>query len=100
MLMNTIYKNIATENGYVFISIELSAPIDILLERFRERVKDAKLNGKKISITDESFFLAKTSRRPYVPENTPIFDTVKNDKNEIVEEIIELLSQEIEKAEK
>ncbi len=95
-----IYKDIAAKNGYKFISIELSAPQDVLLKRFNQRVKNAKLVGKKISVTEESVFLTETSRRPYVPENTPIFDTARSNKDEIVEKIIKLLAQEIEKTEK
>jgi predicted ABC-type ATPase len=69
------YKRIAEENGYVFISVELTAPLGVLLTRFRERVENAKLTGGKISITDENIFLSETSKRPFVHENTPVFDT-------------------------
>ena len=68
---------IAKRYGYSFISVEFTAPRDVLLDRFRSRVEDAKRMGTKISVTSEDIFLNELSKRPFVPPHTPVFDTSK-----------------------
>lgn len=87
------FKQIAGKNGYVFLSIELTAPLEVLLTRFRERVESSRLTGSKLSVATEDVFLAETSRRPYVPEDTLIFDTSEESIETVAEAIIGLLNK-------
>lgn len=86
------YKEIAERHGYVFLSVELTAPMEVLLARFRDRIEIVKREGRKISVMDEETFIAQTSKRPFVHEGTPVFDTSQSDKETIAEDIIRLLS--------
>lgn len=86
------YNQIAEYHGYLFLSIELTAPIEVLLARFHERVANVTQQGIKISVTDEATFLTQTSKRPFIHEGTPVFDTSVANPESIVNSIIELLS--------
>ncbi|OGY63938.1 MAG: hypothetical protein A3I89_00570 [Candidatus Harrisonbacteria bacterium RIFCSPLOWO2_02_FULL_41_11] len=81
------YK-IAQKYGYKFIPIKLIAPTVILLQRFRERIADAKQKGTEISVTDESIFLENLFKKSFVPLGTPIFDTSEIRPEYIANEII------------
>lgn len=86
------YKGIAEEHGYVFLSIELTAPIEVLLSRFRQRIEEVKKEGRKISVMDEEVFLSQTSKRKFVHESTPVWDTSTADSDSIANDVIKLLS--------
>lgn len=86
------YKQIATQYEYEFISIEVTAPKEVLLARFRERVKTAKLmKSTTLSVTDESVFLENISKPFFIPQNITSFDTSILKPEEIAEKIIEQL---------
>ena len=86
------YKQIATNYGYKFISIELTAPKDVLLTRFRERVESAKLmDSKNISLTDESIFLSNLEKPFFIPENILTFDTSLLKPEDIAMKVMELI---------
>lgn len=78
------------KHGYQFVCVGLTAPEDVLLKRFRERVKEAKEKRWKISLTDEKIFLEKQS---FIPEQARVWDTSKTD----VTEIAEILAASIKK---
>jgi shikimate kinase len=86
-------KSIAERYGYVFIPIQLTAPKEVLLERFRNRVKRAKETDRKISFTDEALLLANISEKSYVPAGTPVFDTSTTSADQIVSEILQLIEK-------
>jgi adenylylsulfate kinase-like enzyme len=86
------FVDIAVENNYKFLPVQLTAPKDILLKRFRERIKSAKKAGSKISVTDENLFLKNMSRKFFVPDNTSKFDSSKQSPEDIVGEILKLLN--------
>lgn len=85
-------RHIAEQNGYAFMSVELTAPKDVLLARFRERAERAKAIGSKVTITDEKMFLSILKEKPYLPPNTPVFDTSKISTSDIVDKISKLLA--------
>ena len=86
------YKKIADKHGYNFISIKLTAPTDVCLARFRERVEDAKRTGTKITVTDEALFLNNISRDFYIPENASTFNTSTMKFDDIADKVIEILN--------
>ncbi len=88
------YEKVATLYGYEIVSVELTAPKEILLARFRERVESAKRTGyANISVTDEKIFLENLSKPFFVPPGTVSFDTSLLKSEEIVNEIIGILKK-------
>lgn len=86
------YKNIAVGYGYNFVSIELTAPRDVLLARFRERVESATLmKSTTISVTDENIFLENLSKPFFIPQNIISFDTSVLSTDEIAEKVLKQL---------
>lgn len=84
-------KSMVEKYNYSLISVELTAPIEILLGRFRDRVRESKQKGIKLSVVSEEVFLENVSRRSYVSQGTPVFDTSSLNAQEIVGEIRKLL---------
>lgn len=84
-------KKTAEKYGYKFISIKLTAPDEVLLQRFRERVESAKAANSKISITDENMFIQNLSRKYFIPTDSMEFDTSKMDAETITEKIVNLV---------
>lgn len=85
-------KDIAETYGYRFFSFELTAPTEVLLARFRERVADAKRTGsRKISVTDEKVFLENLSKDRFLPPDTQRFDTSVMSPDEIASKIVSLI---------
>lgn len=78
--------------GYTLLCIELTAPREVLIERFRERVAHAKITGAKISITTEDQYIENLEAGYYVPPNTISFDTTKVSAEEIVEKALALVN--------
>lgn len=85
------FKDVAEANGYRFISVKLTAPKEVLLKRFRERIENGKKNNIKISITSEELFLANIENEFFTPEGTPTFDTSEANPAEVVSEILALV---------
>ena len=86
-------KKIADDNSYIFVPIQLTAPKEVLLERFRKRVERAKKTERRISFTDESLLHENFSRKSYIPKNTRIFDTANTPVSQIVDQVIEMVQQ-------
>lgn len=84
-------REIAEGYGYDFISVELTAPLEVRLKRFHDRVADAKETGTKISVTDEAVFLRNAAKTFYLPAGTPSFDTSTMSMPEIAERVLGLL---------
>ena len=80
-------EKIAHQYGYTVIPILLSAPKEVLLARFRERVKNAALTGSRIAVTDEAVFVSNLSWKTFVPKGAQVFDTSVMSAPEIVEKI-------------
>ncbi len=86
------YEQTAAEFGYQFISVKLTAPEDVLLKRWRERVKDAKANNRPTSMTKEEDFIENVRMAFYVPSEATVFDTSVVSTDEIAEKISELIT--------
>ncbi len=86
------YREIAEANGYAFVSVRITAPEDVLIERFRERVAKATAAGSKtISVTDEATYRKNLTMPAYAPPDARVFDTSVRSVDEIVEDILNLL---------
>ncbi len=87
------WKKAAEKYGYKFFSFELTAPMEVLLARFRERVERAKTGVAKISVTDENIFINETSKSPFLPVAVPSFDTSIMSPAEIAQKIAEVANK-------
>jgi RNase adaptor protein for sRNA GlmZ degradation len=83
------HKKIAEDNGYEMYFISLTAPRDVLIQRFRERVESAKLKeSKTIAQTDEGIFLETLDRGFYTSPDTLVIDTSTNTPEEVVAQLL------------
>ncbi len=82
---------VAEKYGYVLVCVELTAPRDVLIERFRERVIESEKTGQKISIRTEDLFIENLDAGYYCPKDIPSFDTTKTTTEDIVAETLALV---------
>ena len=87
------YLEIAKKNNYKFVSFKLTTHKNILIKRFRERVKSAKKQKIRISITDENLFLENSLKEFYTPKNTLILDTSKSSLRKTTNKIIKVINK-------
>ncbi len=84
----------AITNGYKIITIELQCPEEIRIERFRERVIQAKAEwSTRISVTDEYLFRENMKKPFFFPDNSLIFDTSRESTEEITKIILTELTK-------
>ena len=84
-------QTVAEKYGYTLMFFELTAPREVLLERFRGRVKNVKERGTKVSLTDEGQYVERLSMKCFVPTDTPVFDTSVIDVKNIADKITDML---------
>jgi hypothetical protein len=84
-------KKMAARYGYDFLCVEFRAPREVLLERFRARVVESEKTGTPISTKTEAQFLENLDLGYYAPPDIPIFDTVVQPPEEIVEKVLGML---------
>ncbi|MBI2064539.1 MAG: AAA family ATPase [Candidatus Yanofskybacteria bacterium] len=88
-----VYKSIVNKYEYSLLEVRLTAPNEVLLSRFRERIKDADHAGTKISVTDEALFLKNLSKPFFVPSGVNVYDTSILKPADIADRIIDLLNK-------
>ena len=85
---------LAKESDYSpVLYVQLEAPEDVLISRFRERVKSAKEMGTKVSLTDESLFREKLTHDHYSWPGKLVFDTSVTDVKEIADRIEKIIAE-------
>lgn len=83
---------IAQNNGYKVINIELVAPLDILVERYKQRLGSLQDSGEDISKLRTAEEFKETVQTPYFkPDNTVTFDSAELSPDEIFEQVKKLL---------
>ncbi len=87
------YASVAAANGYRIISVQFTAPEDVLIERFRERLARVKASNGRMAITNEELYRKNLAMERYVPEGTPLFDTSTRSAEEIADEIMALVAR-------
>ena len=85
------FKKIASNHDYKFIPIYLTAPDEVLIDRFRKRVANAKKMGTRVSNTDEGLFRSWLKLDYFQSPEAKVFDTSKIGVAEIAEQIIDLV---------
>ena len=89
--MFELYEKIAVKAGYKFIPIFLTAPDDVLIDRFRKRVAYAAATGMKITVTDENIFKSWLKLDYYQSASSKAFDTSKMEMSEIRDQVLKML---------
>lgn len=84
------YREVAESNGYRFVSVRITAPEEVLIERFRERIAKAPPDAK-ISVRDEATYRKNLTMPAYAPPDASVFDSSVLSVDEIVGEILNLL---------
>lgn len=82
------YLDIAAKYWYSFHDYLLTAPREILIGRFRERMERIKLTKLKTSVTDESVYIKNLDKGFYHPKWIKTFDTSAMSIEEVYGEII------------
>lgn len=82
------YARIAETHGYRLRAIQLTAPTDVLIDRFRDRVARATAAGSNISVRDEALYRKNLEWQAYVPDGTPTFDTASASVESIADAIL------------
>ena len=84
---------VASQTGRQLINIEITAPKDVLMHRYRERMRTLRESGStwKIKTLDE--FEEKLKQLYYSPVNARTFDSSILSQQEITEEIIAILKE-------
>lgn len=77
--------------GYTMVCVELTAPREVLIQRFRDRVEDAERTGAKLTFKSEELFIENIDAGYYCPANIVSFDTTKTSTEEIVAETLALV---------
>jgi len=90
------YKIMAKKNKYKFIEVNIEAPLNILIDRFKNRIVLAKKNKSKISLTTVKQMKEGYSSYQEYKNNTLItFNSNKDGKKKISNEIIKLINQKL-----
>lgn len=83
---------IAKDAGYRIVEVNITAPPDVLIERFRKRVEEVTALNKKISNTSEGrFWEIHEQTEAHTDKTLPTYDTSKMTSEEIAKEIISLI---------
>ncbi len=86
------YRKLATENDAKFVHINIEAPLEVLQERFHERIEDNKVKKGKISVTNIEWMLERYNTYLHAKDETiPTFDSGKLSPEELYNEIMKLL---------
>lgn len=85
------YIRTARRYRYEVMPINLVAPRNVLLERFRRRIRAFRKEGRNISGMDERLYLKALTKKGYLAKNSYSFDTSEKSVDEISREVIEIL---------
>lgn len=89
------YLRLADENNFIYLSLNIEAPLKILEKRFLERVESSKIKGNNISVTTLDGFHSRYDW--YLTTNKDpdgiIFDSAKLSTEEISSKITDLINK-------
>jgi adenylylsulfate kinase-like enzyme len=85
------YIRTARRYRYEVVPINLVAPRNVLLERFRRRIRAFREQGINTSGMDERRYLKALTKNGYLAKHSHSFDTSEKSVDEISREVIEIL---------
>lgn len=83
--------DIAKQNDRQLINIEITAPVDVLVERYRERIKSVTKSGDSVKLRTPEEFKQAVKSPYYKPVDTYSLDSSQLSPNEIFEQVKSLL---------
>ena len=86
------FTSVAEQNGYTFLPSELTAPTEVLVKRFHERLERVAKGEGRMTVTDEATFRENIAMRAYLPEGVPQFDTSVMAPEEIADAIMRVVN--------
>lgn len=90
--LNQKVIDLANARNIKVVRVNVEAPIEIMKQKFFERIEEAKATGKKISVTDEEGLMERINAYfEFKDENDPTFDSSKESIEDIAKKIISLL---------
>ncbi len=90
--LNQSLHEIATKRGMKVTTVNIEAPIDVLKQRFNERVAISISRGKKISVIDDAGFMERYNAYLAIKDQgQKTFDSSTQQPEEIVKEILEII---------
>lgn len=90
--LNENLKQLAKEHNLKVTTVNIEAPLEILLKRFEERVFKSVTRGSKISVTNEQGFMQRYNAYLEIKDHAEkTFDSNKQSPGEIAKEIMALV---------
>lgn len=90
--LNKKITDLANHRNIKIIKINIEAPIEIMKQRFFERIEKSKATGKKISVTNEEELMQRVNAYfDLKDEKDPTFDSNKESVEEIAKNILSLI---------
>lgn len=85
-------REIADRHNYKLVTAHITAPIDILMKRCRERIATAEKEGRKNSIMDENIYKKSYELKEYLPKSKMTIDTSISTPEEAIKLVSGLLN--------
>lgn len=86
-------KQTAEDQGYIFLTIALSATRQTLAKRFDERLARSRRENFKMSIVDKDLFLESLKETPYLPADRLDIDTTHASIGENLTQVLAYLKE-------
>lgn len=89
--MNKALETIGEKHGIKTTYVNIEAPLDVLKERFQERLKVSAERGTKVSFTDDEGYMKRYNAYTAIKGDAPTFDTSVLLPEEVSEKIMQLV---------
>ena len=90
--LNQKITDLANTRNIKVVTVNIEAPIEMMKQKFFERIEEAKATGKKISVTNEEELMERINAYfDFKDENNPTFDSSKESVEDIAKKIISLI---------
>ena len=89
--MNKALETIGEKHGIKTTYVNIEAPLDVLKERFQERLKVSQERGTKLSFTDDEGYMKRYNAYTAIKGDAPTFDTSILLPDEVSEKIMALV---------
>lgn len=89
--MNKALEGIGEKHGIKTTYVNIEAPLNVLKERFAERLKVSAERGTKVSFTDDEGYMQRYNAYLAIKGNDPVFDSGALSPEQIATEIMKLV---------
>ncbi len=89
--MNTALEKVGEKYGIKTTYINIEAPLDVMKQRFAERVKVSAERGTKLSFTDDEGYMQRYNAYLAIKGDNPVLDSGTLSPEEVAKEIMKLV---------